>query len=349
MPKRSSSLHPCNGQCGNVLCVVVCESVSRLYRHTNTDLFECPRCRTEFTKKDNLQRHVHRKHPESAPPKRIVLKNTSWLTTPEWRFLKQMVRNHANEDERRNGTGHDNATVHRIAAQIARRLKDNMCDDFGGSVPLVLRPHGGLFTLSLDRIVDTDKDGYRVHFPDPDNAFANIRIVPLCLNVPSFNKFSMTVQRDVRGAVQRAVRRVVRLGPLLRYESRKRKGKRKGKRTTLYSCCENAVFRDPLARAHFGTAVAMWNWARARLKRIGGRCEISGIPLETNERTTKDRKSPWQMSIDAVDPVRGHVPGNMRIVCRLLNCINSDKKKTYEDPGDGASAWTTKIFRRYFR
>jgi hypothetical protein len=55
------------------------------------------------------------------------------------------------------------------------------------------------------------------------------------------------------------------------------------------------------------------------------------------------------MSIDAVDPVRGHVPGNMRIVCRLLNCINSDKKKTYEDPGDGESAWTTKIFKRYFR
>lgn len=259
-----------------------------------------------------------------------------------------MVRHHVRNDERRTGgtgTGHDNATVHRLAAQIARRLKDDLCDDFGGSVPLVLRPHGGLFALSLDRIVDTDQDGYRVHFPDPDNAFANVRIVPQCLNVPSFNKFATHVQRDVRRAVRRAVRRVVRLGPLLRYESRKRRGKR----TTLYSCCENAVFRDPLARAHFGTAVAMWKWARVRLKGIGGRCEISGIPLETNERTTKDRKSPWQMSIDAVDPVLGHVPGNLRLVCRFLNCTNSDKKKTYDDPGDGASAWTKQIFKEYFR
>ena len=89
----------------------------------------------------------------------------------------------------------------------------------------------------------------------------------------------------------------------------------------------------------------MWQWARAHLKAIGGRCEISGIPLRTNQ----EKGSPFQMSIDAIQPTLGHVPGNMRIVCRFLNPACCDKRKTHEDPEDGPSQWTPELFRQYFR
>lgn len=55
------------------------------------------------------------------------------------------------------------------------------------------------------------------------------------------------------------------------------------------------------------------------------------------------------MSIDAIQPTLGHVPGNMRIVCRFLNPVCRDKDKTYDDPHDGPSQWTPELFRQYFR
>lgn len=273
-----------------------------------------------------------------------------------WQFLKQMIGRNIQADlKKKNLRPQDrtllanmsnDTTIHHIASQIARRilndrlLEKNTTDVFGGFLPngLIMREHGGLFKLSLDRLQNTHSGGeYCIHYPDLDNAMANIRLVPFALNMGKCGAFTL-------GMVQEAVRKPVDLASLLNYESqatRKPYGN-----TTLYACCNSIFKKDAKARNTFrGSRPAIWQWARARLKAIGGRCEISGIPLRTNQ----EKGSPFQMSIDAIQPTLGHVPGNMRIVCRFLNPTCRDKDKIYDDPQDGPSQWTPELFRQYFR
>jgi hypothetical protein len=241
----------------------------------------------------------------------------------------------------------NNNTIHHIATQIARRvlkdglLKKNATDVFGGFLPngLIMRAHGGLFKLSLDRLEETHPGGeHCIHYPDPNNAMANIRLVPSAINLGHCGTFTLS-------AVQQAVGQPVDLASLLEYESKPVRNGR-GNCTTLYSCCNSIFNRDEKARTAFETRNAMWRqWARAHLQKIGGRCEISGIPLRTNQ----EKGSPFQMSTDAINPRLGHVPGNMRIVCRFLNPTCCDKAKTYKDSSDGPSQWTPALFHQYFR
>ena len=97
-----------------------------------------------------------------------------------------------------------------------------------------MRSHGGLFKLSLDRIQNTHSGGeYYIHYPDPDNAMVNIRLVPFAINLSNCGAFTLDV-------VQEAVRQRVDLASLLNYESqatRKPYGS-----TTLYACC-NGIFQ----------------------------------------------------------------------------------------------------------
>ena len=269
--------------------------------------------------------------------------------TDHWQFLKLMIKTNIRGDQRKKNlrpqdrvllaSMHNNNTIHHIATQIARRilkdglLKKNATDVFGGFLPngLIMRAHGGLFKLSHDRLEETHPGGeHCIHYPDPNNAMANIRLVPFAINLGHCGTFTLDM-------VQQAVGQSVDLVSLLDYESQTTK-------STMYNCCV-VFYTDEKARTAFETINAMWQWARARLQDIGGRCEISGIPLRTNQQ----KGSPFQMSIDAINPRLGHVPGNMRIVCRFLNPSCRDKDKTYEDPGDGPSQWTPALFRQYFR
>ena len=44
------------------------------------------------------------------------------------------------------------------------------------------------------------------------------------------------------------------------------------------------------------------------------------------------------MSVDANDPLKGHVRGNLRLICQFLQAGACDKKKKTEDTRDGPSA-----------
>lgn len=52
-----------------------------------------------------------------------------------------------------------------------------------------------------------------------------------------------------------------------------------------------------------------------------GRCAISGIPLdlEPPENLEPGPRNPIAPSLDRIDPDRGYVPGNVRIVCVAIN------------------------------
>jgi len=81
-----------------------------------------------------------------------------------------------------------------------------------------------------------------------------------------------------------------------------------------------------------------WLWRRARdralrkkipfdmtaeelveqLRQSGGRCTMTGIPLET-KRGDKFWKNPWIPSLDRIDAEKGYVSGNVRVVCWAAN------------------------------
>ena len=168
----------------------------------------------------------------------------------------------------------------------------------------------------------------------------NIRLVPLALNIGNCGHFTLE-------GIQQAVRQsTVNLEELLEYESISCRAKGNShQNTTLYSCCHSIWEKDELARIVFKKMNVMWKWARERLCRIGGRCEISRIPLRTNE----TYGSPFQMSIDAIDPCKQHVPDNMRIVCRFLNPICTIRRLKGKTGSTGTVWWTPELFRQYFR
>jgi len=55
----------------------------------------------------------------------------------------------------------------------------------------------------------------------------------------------------------------------------------------------------------------------------------------------------FKPSLDAIDPRKRHVKGNLRFVCRFLNSANRDKTKNYDHPDDLESAWTRELFYHY--
>ena len=118
-----------------------------------------------------------------------------------------------------------------------------------------------------------------------------------------------------------------------------------------YACCKSVfnlrrtsggAYRDPLCRAQFDTAHALFRHGLKLLARQRGRCAISGIRLRG-----RDGEKWFKMSLDAIDPRLGHVPGNLRWVCMFLNSPNSDKLKRRDDVDDVASAWDPQSFRAY--
>ena len=53
------------------------------------------------------------------------------------------------------------------------------------------------------------------------------------------------------------------------------------------------------------------------------------------------------MSVDAVEPLKGHVRGNLRLICQFLQASAGDKTKKTTDGRDGPSQWTPTLFREY--
>ena len=174
------------------------------------------------------------------------------MNKDRWQFLKHIIDGNITADQREKifiqdrillSTMHNNTMIHHIASQIARRILDdglldeNATDAFGGFLPhgLIMRHHGGLFKLSIDRLVNNSGGEYCIHFPDPNIYMANIRLVPLAINLGKCGAFSLSM-------VHEAVGQPVDVASLLDYESatdRKSYGN-----TTLYRCCHHTFAKD---------------------------------------------------------------------------------------------------------
>jgi len=53
-------------------------------------------------------------------------------------------------------------------------------------------------------------------------------------------------------------------------------------------------------------------------RRCGGRCEVTGIPMEFKSKVTAENK-PWRPSLDRIDSSKGYTLDNCRIVCHAVN------------------------------
>ena len=335
--RRRRGQYHCNKRCKNATCTYVAETPSDLKRHLNTTKFKCDFCSKCYTSKSRLLAHKRAKHPEKAAACTAPLKNHSSLPDHEWAFVKKMVCRCISNDTKQNISPEERVTVEAMTNQMKHDLTHQLVNEIIKTPDeWILRAYGGLFQLSLDRI-DNKHDGYTcIHFPDITNAFANIELSHLCMNTRKKHLTIVEIQHKVYANVTADA-----VDNLYEYENRKTRNK---KSTTLYRCVCNIFKCDKRARATWKSVDTMWRWARDHLKEIGGRCEISHILLQTNE-----HPSNWQVSIDAIDPAKGHVPGNLRFICLFLNCTNFSKKKTYTDEHDGVSAWTRELFVQYFK
>ena len=111
-----------------------------------------------------------------------------------------------------------------------------------------------------------------------------------------------------------------------------------------YKSCMNVYHSDKSCRAAFPDGLdtffrhCLELWAEQGLL-----CAHSGILLQGRD----CEHSFLQMSLDAIDPRLGHVPGNLRWVCMGLNSTNMDKNKKHDDDGDPESAWTRESWAAY--
>ena len=279
-------------------------------------------------------------HVRSQHPKHVHLlpeKKTSRLPVPprfadrndEFRFVKDMVHSNikhdlvirhrwTKEDAAHLDTINTNTEKHRIASEIMDHLVEhNMFDSpyvdaAGGFIRdgLQFRKHGGLFKASLDR-----NDNDRPHYLPGAHAMANLTILPLCLNdrTNPFHHHGSNLCAVLRKKAQEPVS-AEQVRAAIEFESKPTR-KVNGEKTNmqLYQCC-GGVWQKKTDECHqaFATRNKAWRWALNRLKEIECRCELSGIFMLGATASEEDKM--YQMSIDAIDPVKGHVPGNMRIV-----------------------------------
>ena len=245
------------------------------------------------------------------------------LLPEEWLWLKHKVSNLVAKDEKRfaGGWSDIDAITSSIARDLVnRKLVHEAChDDAGGYLPrgFVLHPHA-LFQLSLDRL-NTDLP----HFVDANRVRANVSFVALGINTCA------CIVSSFEGDVCRMLRRWTNDdGPIDVKHAR--------------LCCRHNFYRDAKCSLAFGEVSSFSKHCEYLLKKQKGMCAISGIRLVGPEGPSWRR-----MSLDAIDPCKGHVKGNLRWVAMFLNTVCNDKRRLYKRDTDEPTQWTSELYRQY--
>ena len=248
------------------------------------------------------------------------------LVPPQWHWLRHKIKNLVEKDAAKfpkKNTWSDILAIAMAVARdlVARRLLGGAChDDAGGFLPrgFILHPHA-LFQLSLDRV-----DTTRPHFDDPSNVRSNVHFVALGINTRAciVSAFEGDVCRVLRNWVNPP-------GEETDYRHAR-------------TCGRSAFYRDEQCKRAFGESKALADHAETLLREQKGLCALSGIRL------VGPNGPAWRrMSLDAVDPLLGHVPGNLRWICMFLQCVCNDKKRLYTSGSEEPTQWTPELYRTY--
>jgi len=260
---------------------------------------------------------------------------------------------------------YNNPTCHKIAQEILDILiernmfaKDAM-DEAGGILPngIVLRYHGGVFSLSLDR-----KNNDLPHFIKDQPATSNISITASGMNtfaniVLKYGEKTCEVLRNEvnKNHDENKLKQILNRASTMR----------KTRYNIVYTTCNDAFqheekdykkyLKNPEKfkkddieameqfRKDFPTVNDLFQYGLKLFREQKASCPIS-IILMDNDPNSPDFFKP---SLDAIDPQKRHVKGNLRFVCRFLNSTNCDKTKTYDHPDDPESAWSHESLFHY--
>ena len=269
--------------------------------------------------------------------------------TPEREFCLTLSKNNAY---------HDIARAILDYALNQNMLTENSHDEAGGILPkgFQLFSHGGVCALGLDR-----RDNSLPHFLQgvhPVGPDSNIRLVAKAMNTTAniVVEYGDQTANKVREFTEASAAFEEEKGDawIKKREAtwaceQKATVKIKDKKTNnaAYATCCSAFDRDSKCREQFGNRDALFKYGLSLLAEQGFLCALSGIYL-TGRLDKADSHGHFQMSLDAIEPTKGHVKGNLRWVCRFLNSTNRDKDKR-DDATDGPrSYWIRDSFGTYF-
>ena len=242
-------------------------------------------------------------------------------------------------------------TYHMIARLICEHMnkegmfaKKNVIDDNGGLIKngFEFEYHGGLFNLSFDRIEDeyivNGQTFYKMHYPDPENALENINVVAFMANVRCKATTKMIQDRYDIYKNKSEDQQKKEFENVLEISHKKT---RNGKNTPLNRHAHSTWAHDKLCKGAFDTYQDYWQHMLVLLEKQEGLCAVAKIPLSLES-------GPWLMSCDAIDPLLGHVPDNLRLVCLYNN--PQDFSKLNKDLTDTRpTSLTTEIHNEYWR
>ena len=114
-----------------------------------------------------------------------------------------------------------------------------------------------------------------------------------------------------------------------------------GKKTPLYSHANHTWKKDKLCKGAFDTYQAYWKHMLVLLEKQEGLCKVAKIPMSLSS-------GPWKISCDAIDPLLGHVPDNLRLVC-LYNNVADFSKLNKDLTDTRPTSPTTDIHDEYWR
>ena len=371
---------PDNAQgCGKVF---VCESHRTRHHNKGKPNYPCPVpvCSATYTQKGDLHKHIRKEHPEqmselNIKPVRILLPVPTKYEKrkDEWAFVKSQVNSNILYDTKKmkkwntgdqnflkenfNDKSKINQAKHDITLLIMELLdkselltagSTDSTDTLGGILPdgLKLQHYGGLFQMSGDRL-----NNNRPHYIQGD-MLGNLQFIPMAFNCSSniacdYRENFCSFLRTVIRSQQFFPKNKEEIQDALAYESKPTRVI-KGKKVTnkLYQCCINIwnSKREKKVKTSFKTLTNFFDAMKKMLRNQKCRCLLSDIFLLG---ITDRAYHPFGMSIDAIEPCKGHVKGNLRIVCFFMNPVNRDKSKKRKDPNDGQSSWDRQSFQRY--
>ena len=258
----------------------------------------------------------------------------------------------------------NDADIHQIAIQICDRvLALGGKDDYGGNITgitkLVFEPYS-LFSLSQDRSDDT-----HIHYVD--KGVSNILLTIKGMNVHCSSR-EWSLAEDVRKGrtpnvhnlcenLRDEMRRVVSAEEIAAIMAREKTSRnsalarsfcKSAHTNSLYTSVERAFSRDEKARDAYGTVGNMFERVYEDVYEVV--CPISSITMSGHayNRVFDGKKHiphPFQPSLDAIDPTKGHVPGNLRVVCCFLNATDCSKRNTLK--AEHAHSWTRELWTQY--
>ena len=117
-------------------------------------------------------------------------------------------------------------------------------------------------------------------------------------------------------------------------------GKCKG--NVVYGSISKAYDRD--GKKYFKDRTEMFHYCYNLFVEQGAICDVSGYLMDCH---IGSELRFFQPSLDAIDPILGHRPGNLRWVCRFLNPPNHKYLNTFKD--GTPVEWTQKLFNQYIR